>query len=229
MEYLEGIDLESMVGRHGPLPAARVVHILLQACSSLEEAHRQGLVHRDIKPANIYLCRRVFAYDFVKVLDFGLVKEIDAPRDAKLSTAGSLQGSPLYMAPESVTAPNSVDARADLYGLGAVAYFMLAGRPVFGGSLVEVLAHHLHSGPQPLSEFGVMDAKLNAIVFRCLEKDPNERFSCVVELSDSLRACESAEGWSRSQACAWWDSQRESIQAHQLRALEPARLTVAPA
>ena len=131
MEYLDGIDLQTLVERYGPQPVPRVIHILLQVCGSLYEAHSLGLVHRDIKPANIMLNRRGGEPDVVKVLDFGLVKAVDDQKQAGLTQQASLTGTPLYMSPEAIQLPNSVDARSDLYAVGAVGYFLLTGHPVF--------------------------------------------------------------------------------------------------
>ena len=149
MELLDGLDLESLVRQHGPLPAGRVVHMLRQVCASLEEAHVRGLVHRDIKPANIHVGRLGLVYDFVKVLDFGLVKPIaDGSREHSLATqAGLIIGTPGYMAPEMAIS-EKVDGRADLYALGCVAYYLLTGQQVFeGGTAMQVIAKHLQAAP----------------------------------------------------------------------------------
>ena len=156
MELLDGLDLESLVRRHGPLPAGRVVHILRQVCASLEEAHVRGLVHRDIKPANIHVGRVGLVYDFVKVLDFGLVKPIsDGALEHSLATqAGLVIGTPGYMAPE-IALSAKVDGRADLYSLGCVAYYLLTGRQVFeGDTVMQVFAQHLQAVPMPPSQRG---------------------------------------------------------------------------
>src|SRR6185369_10951333 len=133
-------------------PAARVLHILRQACGSLDEAHRRGLIHRDVKPGNIFLCRGRSEPDTVKVLDFGLVKDTAAPDDPTQSAAHHIVGTPLYIAPESLIGPASVDARSDLYSLGAVAYFLLTGTPVFSGvTPLEICMRHMHDAPEPPS------------------------------------------------------------------------------
>jgi len=214
MEYLEGIDLESMVGRHGPLPAARVVHILLQACSSLEEAHRQGLVHRDIKPANIYLCRRVFAYDFVKVLDFGLVKRrssIERVAGVSGTVDGSIIGTPAYIAPEVALGSGDVDGRADIYGLGCVGYWLLSGHRVFDEeSAVAMIAAHMKSTPEPPSERTELPIPpaLDALVLDCLAKDPADRPATAGELGRRLAAVELATPWTTERAAQWWEAVR---------------------
>ena len=144
MEYLDGIDLQTLVERYGPQPVPRVIHILQQICGSLYEAHSLGLVHRDIKPANIMLNRRGGEPDVVKVLDFGLVKALDDQKQAGLTQQASLTGTPLYMSPEAIQLPNSVDARSDLYAVGAVGYFLLTGQPVFeADNVVELCQKHV--------------------------------------------------------------------------------------
>ncbi len=153
MEFLDGIDLQSLVERYGPQPVPRVIHILQQMCSSLYEAHSLGLVHRDIKPANIMLNRRGGEPDVVKVLDFGLVKATDDQQQAGVTQQASLTGTPLYMSPEAIQLPNSVDARSDLYAVGAVGYFLLTGQPVFEAeSVVDLCQKHVSTPPVPPSE-----------------------------------------------------------------------------
>ena len=148
MEYLDGIDLQSLVERYGPQPVPRVIHILHQVCGSLYEAHSLGLVHRDIKPANIMLNRRGGEPDVVKVLDFGLVKALDDQKQAGLTQQASLTGTPLYMSPEAIQLPNSVDARSDLYAVGAVGYFLLTGQPVFeADNVVDLCQKHVATPP----------------------------------------------------------------------------------
>ena len=140
MEYLDGIDLQALVARHGPQPDGRVIRILSQMCASLVEAHGIGLIHRDIKPSNIILTRRGGVFDFVKVVDFGLVKAVDAGTISALTTDDSVVGTPLYMAPEAIRQPDRADARTDVYAVAAVGYFLLTGRPVFqGGTMADIL------------------------------------------------------------------------------------------
>ncbi|RYG65354.1 serine/threonine protein kinase, partial [bacterium] len=155
MEYLDGVTLEELVRKHGPQPPGRVVHVLRQVVGALAEAHAAGLIHRDIKPANVLLCERGGAIDVVKVVDFGLVKSLSETAltgELALSNVNVLTGTPLYLAPEAITSPETLDGRADLYAVGAVAYFLLTGRTVFeGATVVEVCGHHLHSKPVPPS------------------------------------------------------------------------------
>lgn len=177
MELLDGEDLEKLVEREGAQPVERARHILHQVASALAEAHDAKLVHRDIKPSNIMLCTRGGMRDFVKVLDYGLVKDVGAAPDVQLTGERTITGTPLYMAPESMLSPETVGPAADVYGVGCVAYFLLTGRTPFeGNSLVEVCAHHVHTTPEPPSKLApAVPAELDAIVLRCLEKHPEPR------------------------------------------------------
>jgi eukaryotic-like serine/threonine-protein kinase len=206
MEFLEGISLEDLVERHGPQPPARVVHLLLQMCGALEEAHSAGLVHRDIKPANVMLTMRGGMQDVVKVLDFGLVKEI-TNADPALSAVNTIVGTPHYMSPEAIVQPESIDARADLYGVGATGFYLLTGERVFdGASLVEICSKHLHETPDPPSRRKPgLPAALDAVILACLEKKPEARPASAEALADLLRAAALPE-WTRQDARAWWDA-----------------------
>jgi eukaryotic-like serine/threonine-protein kinase len=179
MELLDGTDLESLVRRDGPQPPGRVIHVLTQVCGALAEAHDLGLVHRDVKPANILLSPRSGEHEFAKILDFGLVKSIDAGDEGSgITAAGSITGTPLYMSPESIRAPASVDSQSDLYGLGAVAWFLLVGRPPFDGhNILDVCSKHLQSPPpRPSAALGrPLPADVEEVVLACLEKSPDAR------------------------------------------------------
>jgi len=211
MELLEGMDLQTMVNDHGPLPAARVVHLLLQACHSLDEAHGAGLVHRDIKPANLYVGRVGTERDFLKVLDFGLVKlegTLEAPTDdedaAALTADGALIGTPGYIAPELGLGGRASPA-ADLYSLGCVAYFLLTGRLVFGNlALVQQIYAHGYETPEPPSTHAEVDPALDALVMRCLAKAPEDRPASAAALAAALRETGLAPGWTQDHAAAWW-------------------------
>jgi serine/threonine-protein kinase len=207
MEYLEGIDLEELVRRHGPQPPARVLRILTQVAGALAEAHGIGLIHRDIKPANIFLCERGGMPDVAKVLDFGLVKQLSSGGDTKMSAANVLAGTPLYLAPEAILSPQGVDARTDLYSLGCVAYFLLTGRPVFEGrTLLEICSQHLHETPVPPSERRQgIPAKLERVILDCLEKDAARRPKDARELVARLAACDDVEAWSEDDARRFWN------------------------
>jgi serine/threonine protein kinase len=235
MELLDGHDLEDIVERSGPLPAARVVHILLQVASALAEAHAVGLIHRDIKPANIILCARGRTCDVAKVVDFGLVKQLgpaaeepsggdgdDEDRAARtsgpaVSRAGSIVGTPMYLAPEAFADPGSLDGRADLYALGAVAYFLLTGTVVFGGrTVMEACRHHVVTVPEPPSKRlrahspdATIPDDLEQIVLRCLRKGPADRPQSAKEVLDALTSCAVAGEWTDADARAAWTSFRE--------------------
>jgi eukaryotic-like serine/threonine-protein kinase len=217
MEYLDGGDLERLVEYAGPLSPARAVFIVEQVCRGLAEAHGLGLIHRDVKPSNVILCERGKEGDIAKICDFGLVKDLNATGDPALTHENALTGTPLYLAPESITSPESVDARADLYSLGALAFFLLTGEPVFRGakSVVEVCAAHLHEPPEPpSSRRAEVPPALDAIVLRCLDKRPEGRFASALELRAALAASELAGGWGAASAEAWWAEHRDAFRAH---------------
>jgi serine/threonine-protein kinase len=207
MEYLPGMSLEEMVARHGPLPAGRAVHFLRQVCGSLAEAHAIGLVHRDLKPANVIVGERGGVRDVAKLLDFGLVRTIDPPAaDDRLTRDGAVAGTPAFMSPEQADGEAELDGRSDLYSLGAVAYFLLTGRPPFVKSTVlQVLFAHAREPVKPPSEVrpGV-PADLEAVVLTCLEKDPARRFAGPTELADALGRCRAAGEWTEAEAAGWW-------------------------
>jgi eukaryotic-like serine/threonine-protein kinase len=213
MELLWGLTLEDLVQRHGRLPAARAVHLLRQVCDALEEAHVAGLMHRDIKPSNIYAARRGGEYDFVKLLDFGLVKPVARPGEPALSRAETVIGSPLYMAPEQIMNQHNADARADIYSLGAVAYFLLVGRPPFlAASALEILVAHARDAVRPPSQLiPEVPADVEAIVLKCLSKEPADRFASSAALGEALAACSVAEQWTRHDAARWWDERKFGV------------------
>ena len=214
MELLDGVDLDTLVRQYGPLPAERVVHLLRQVCSSLQDAHVNGLVHRDIKPANIVVSRAGTTFDFAKVLDFGLVKldtDHKAEDDVKLTNEGSAGGTPAFMAPEVVLGVADTDHRVDLYALGCVAYWLLTGKLVFAGkSAVEVMFHHAHtppSRPSTRSELPI-PAALEDLVMDCLEKDPARRPSSADAVSTRLAAVALESPWTVERAERWWEMHR---------------------
>lgn len=207
MEYLDGIDLQSLVERYGPQPVPRVIHILDQICGSLYEAHSLGLVHRDIKPANIMLNRRGGQPDVVKVLDFGLVKAVDDQRQAGLTQQSSLTGTPLYMSPEAIQMPRTVDARSDLYAVGAVGYFLLTGQPVFDAdNIVDLCQKHVAASPIPPSERTptTIPAQLESAILACLDKSRAKRPQTARDLALLIARCSEATQWSIEDADAWW-------------------------
>lgn len=212
MEYLDGIDLSRLIQSDGPLPPGRVVHILLQVCGALGEAHDHGLIHRDVKPANIMLTRRGGVPDFVKVLDFGLAKETASPQNPTLTMPDVVVGTPLYFSPEATKSAANLDQRSDIYSLGVVAYEMLSGRPPFDGdSAIEICLKHASDAPTPLFGSNATDAqqRLGSIVMRCLEKTPDKRPQSVHELASSLHlVAHMFDEWTDSDAVHWWDHQR---------------------
>jgi serine/threonine-protein kinase len=207
MELLDGIDLDHLVRRFGPLPPARAAHLLAQACESLEEAHCKGLVHRDIKPANLYVCRSGTRFDFVKVLDFGLVAHQRTFDQAltRLTLPQQAAGTPAYMPPE-IARGAPLDHRADLYALGCVAFWLLTGRTVFQGeSVYDMVSQHLRAEPEPPSGFapGVPPA-FDALVLACLAKLPEERPKDARTVGRMLREMGSGDPWTDEMAEAWW-------------------------
>jgi serine/threonine-protein kinase len=210
MEYLGGIDLEHLVRSYGPQPSGRVVQILIQVCGALHEAHAAKLIHRDIKPANIILCERGSVPDIAKVVDFGLVKEIT--RDTSSSTQVIL-GTPAYVAPEAVTDPDHITHAVDLYALGAVGYFLVTGRRLFeGATAVDVCIQHVTRQPPRPSEVApiAIAPEIEAILMRCLAKQPADRYPSAAALAEALEALPPASDWSRASATAWWDVFRAS-------------------
>jgi serine/threonine-protein kinase len=210
MELLGGIDLKTLVREFGPVPAERAVHFLRAMCDSLADAHDRGLIHRDIKPANVFICRRGRDFDFVKVLDFGLVKNVRESREAltQLTATGVAGGTPGFMAPEMVTGETQVDARADIYALGCVAYWLLTGRLVFEGNTpMAILVQHVKEAPPALSsrtEIMVPPA-LESLIHACLAKNPADRPASAEELGVALAQIgDELPAWTRERAERWW-------------------------
>jgi serine/threonine-protein kinase len=202
MELLDGLDLDALVDRAGPLPPTRVIHLARQACESLAEAHGAGIVHRDIKPANLFVTHVGEEMDFLKLLDFGVAR---LPESA-MTKSGLVLGTPAYMAPE-VCEGDRADARSDVYSLGAVMYFMLTGTPVFlARTFSETIQSHLSREPERPSvrcERGVPD-DLEAVVLRCLAKPRDARFATARDLDEALKGCRGAGRWSREDARDAW-------------------------
>jgi serine/threonine-protein kinase len=207
MEYLDGIDLEDLVKEGGPVDPGRAVRILRQICAALGEAHGIGLIHRDIKPANIILCERGGIPDIAKVLDFGLVRDMTSVNDVRLTAENVIHGTPQYLAPETIRNAATVDARSDLYAVGAVAYFLLTGTPVFTGrGALELIHHHLQTEPEaPSKRLGKpLPPKLEAVVLSCLAKDPDQRPESAKALADALKACDDVPAWDETAARGYW-------------------------
>lgn len=221
MEFLPGMNLQDLISRYGPLPAERVIYLLQQTCDALEEAHGIGLIHRDIKPANLFAAQRGGLYDVSKLLDFGLAKPTAEPTAVDLTQEGAITGSPLFMSPEQATGDIEPDGRSDIYSLGAVAYYMLTGRPPFmhDNAIKVLMAHAGKEVPKP-SEFQPdVPADLEQVVLRCLEKDPADRYQSAVELAAALQQCQSAGLWNRTLAAQWWQRNSEEIAAPREAAL----------
>jgi serine/threonine-protein kinase len=206
MEYLPGINLDDLVSRHGPLPAARLIYLLRQACDALAEAHRAGIVHRDIKPANIFAAERGGLHDVAKLLDFGLAKPFTEQEAAHVTQEGAITGSPHFMSPEQVMAERDLDGRSDIYSMGAVAYYLLAGQPPFNETkTMKVLFAHTNREPAPPSQWNdQVPSDLERVVLRCLAKRPEDRYQTAEELMAALDQCRDASGWTRENAAAWW-------------------------
>jgi hypothetical protein len=216
MELLEGLDAERMVNKFGPMPAARVIHVIRQVCHSLSEAESVSLVHRDIKPANVVLCRYGEDYDFVKVLDFGIVKAIHeagtgngAPTLADVTAEHVVRGTPAFIAPEQALGGGPVDHRADIYGIGCLTYWLLTGQLVFTGSTpMQLLIQHAQATPQPPSARTELPipGELDRLVLACLAKDPGDRPQTARELAARLEGIAVSGTWTPDQARAWWDT-----------------------
>ncbi len=206
MEYLPGMSISDIVRRFGPMAPQRVVFLLRQTCQALREAHDANLIHRDIKPGNIFAAHRGGLYDVAKLLDFGLVKTITRDRVDDLTQDGSISGSPHYMSPEQASGNTEPDARSDIYSLGAVAYFMLSGRPPFEGDQpLEILISHARDEVVPPSDYvNGIPADLEQIVLRCLAKNPGDRFASAEELEAALAQTSAADFWTEKEAAAWW-------------------------
>jgi serine/threonine-protein kinase len=227
MEYLDGINLEDLVRQDGPQPPGRVIYILRQVCGALGEAHSHGLLHRDIKPANIILTERGGEPDVAKVVDFGLVKPlVTTGPDLTMSASIVLAGTPLYMAPEALTAPGAADPRSDLYALGAVGYLLLTGRPVFEAATVaEAFGHHLHTQPVAPSQrvSHPIPTDLELVILRCLSKNMDDRPATAHALSRELEQCIVTSPWSTDQAAAWWQTFRAAGGAPIVEETDPSR------
>jgi hypothetical protein len=211
MEYLEGTNLAGLVRDDGPQPPARVVSVLRQVASALVEAHGVGLIHRDVKPENVILCERGGVPDVAKVVDFGLVRDLAPGSGARLTQSNVIQGTPLYLSPEAIRTPDAVDARSDIYGLGAVGYYLLTGTHLFGGATaIEICGHHLHSQPEPPSQrLGrPLPASLQGLILACVEKDPERRPASAAALRDELEGLADLGSWGEREAREWWDRWR---------------------
>jgi serine/threonine-protein kinase len=208
MELLDGLDLDVMVRKFGPLSPSRTMQLLVQVCDSLGEAHEHGLIHRDVKPANIYVCRYARKVDFAKVLDFGLVKfhRREDQDDIGLTSEHTIGGTPSFIAPEQVLG-EELDGRADIYSVGCVAYWMLTGSYVFDGRTAwQTMMMHVQKAPEPPSARAPQEIppSLERVVLACLEKDPARRPQNVDNLARDLAACDVGDAWTEARAAEWW-------------------------
>jgi serine/threonine protein kinase len=202
MEYLPGVNLEQLIKQHGPLPPERAVHLLRQLCGALREAHAAGLIHRDIKPSNVIVCEQGGMHDVAKLLDFGIVDAPGAAPGEAITAQDQLLGTPAYMSVEQASGASDLDARSDLYSLGATAYFMLTGLPPFDRPTINLtIAAQLRDPVTPphYVRTGV-PADVSAVIVKCLEKDAAQRFQDAAELGRALAACECAGGWTEKRA-----------------------------
>jgi len=207
MELLEGADLDSLVRHCGPQPPSRVVHILERVADALSEAHEIGLIHRDIKPSNIVLCARGGSLDVPKVVDFGLVRQVEEADEIPLTISGMVLGTPRYMSPEAIVQGESVDGRTDLYAVGAMGYYLLTGEHAIEGSTVMQLCwNQVHSKPIPPSDHlgHPLPGDLEQILLDCLAKEPGDRPDSAASLRDRLRACADVPRWTNQDAQEWW-------------------------
>ncbi len=205
MEYLPGMNLKELIDLHGPMPAGRVIHLIWQTCQALSEAHAAGMIHRDIKPGNIFAAKRGGQFDVAKLLDFGLVQTAHRHDDVLLTQEQTVIGSPLYMSPEQATGEEA-DQRSDIYSLGLVAYILLTGKPPFENEKpLKIMFAHASEAPTPPSSLNPdVPRDLEAVVMRCLEKNPADRYQTADELAEALQACESSGSWTPAAATAWW-------------------------
>jgi hypothetical protein len=212
MEYLPGLSLEDLLQRYGPLPAERIVHLLRQTCHGLREAHAIGLIHRDIKPGNIFVAQRGGLYDVAKLLDFGLVKPVAEMPSARLTLEGAISGTPLFMSPEQARGLDDLDARSDIYSLGAVAYALLSGRlPFERATPWEVMIAHARDDVVPPSKLQAdVPADLERVILRCLAKRPEDRFQDIDSLEQALAECAAADQWTQADAARWWQANEQT-------------------
>lgn len=225
MEYLPGLNLSQIVKMFGPLPAGRVIHLLVQICDALAEAHHHGMVHRDLKPANIFASKRGSKYDVAKLLDFGLVRR-NLRREGQSASPSAAVGSPLYMSPEQAIG-RPMDHRSDIYSLGVTAYFLLTGQPPFRYSEpMKVLRAHAKKSPPSFESIGVdVPSDLAQVIMNCLSKSPDDRYTDVESLRQALLRCSTSGEWTWLHAAQWWKLHRCPEKSELDHAIENDRLT----
>jgi serine/threonine-protein kinase len=216
MEYLPGLTLGELVSGYGALPPGRVVYLVRQVCEALHEAHGAGLVHRDIKPGNVIVGRYGGRSDVVKLLDFGLVRSLGEVHETHLTGEGQVLGTPDYLSPEQAGGAALAGPRSDLYSLGSLTYYLITGRPPFVRTTVaEAIVAHLRELPEPPSQHRPdVSPDLEAVVLRCLAKDPADRFEHAKQLDDALAACACASDWDQERARSWWTAIAEDGTGH---------------
>ena len=205
MELLPGMNLRDLVATYGPLPSSRTVHFLTQVCEALVEAHGVGLIHRDIKPGNVFASQRGGIFDFAKLLDFGLVREMKVDPSQSI-VSNMIAGTPAYMSPEQIESPTRVDARTDIYALGAVGYFLLTGRPPFtSDSPMEIMLAKINNEPAaPSTHQPAIPTDLDNVIMRCLASDVDKRIATAAQLKAELEQCRCSGGWTQENAAQWW-------------------------
>ncbi len=215
MEHVEGLTLQRLVDRYGAQTPARVIHLLMQICGSLSEAHDLGLIHRDIKPANLMISNEPGMHDRIKVLDFGLVKNIERESvDMSLTSSDGITGTPMYMSPEMVRGAGMSDQRSDIYSVGGVGYTLLTGQPMFDGDAsVEICLKQLREEPaRPCDRIGKpLPDDLQNILMSCLRKDPSQRPNSIDDLAAALRQCDDAGKWEPVDALRWWSTVTDDV------------------
>lgn len=208
MELLKGFNLQRMVEKHGPMQAGRTIHFMAQAIGSMQEAHEMGVVHRDIKPGNLFVTQRGGLFDFLKVLDFGLAKlrRNEESASQNLTEAGRIFGTPHFMAPETLYGSDLLDHRADIYSLGAVAYWLVTGRHLFDGGPRSLMKAHAEKEPVPPSQMSEIEIPqaLDEWISKALQKNPEDRFSSVVAMQAELEPLRQKFRWTQEEARAWW-------------------------
>jgi len=213
MEYLRGLNLHDLVGRYGPQPQARVVHVLIQICDSLSEAHALGLVHRDIKPDNVFLCHRGGIPDCVKVLDFGLIREFQSEIPASPVFPSTIEGTPSYIPPEAIHNRSPIDPRSDLYSVGALGYYLVSGQPVFDAEdVAQLYEKHLRELPMPPSRrtANPVGREFENLLLECLAKEPGDRPLSASALREKLASLTETAPWNHHQGAAWWEAHPEA-------------------